>query len=54
MRACKPLSIKGRCDWAERAQPTTTQLQRRGVYKRKKQPRRIKNKGRFKKMERWR
>ena len=27
----KPLSIEVLCDWAERAQPTTTQLQRRRV-----------------------
>ena len=31
----KPLSIEVLCDWAERAQPTTTQLQRRRVYKEK-------------------
>ena len=28
----KPLSIEVLCDWAERAQPTSTQLQRRRVY----------------------
>ena len=27
----KPLSIEVLCDWAERVQPTTTQLQRRRV-----------------------
>ena len=30
----KPLSIAVLCDWAERVQPTTTQLQRRRVYPR--------------------
>ena len=34
----KPLSIEVLCDWAERAQPTTTQLQRRRVYWRKTSP----------------
>ena len=28
----KPLSIEVLCDWAERAQPTPTQFQRRRVY----------------------